>query len=106
MPAEPVKPVSQASRSSEAGTYSFWWRSARGTMKPVRPRRASSVRSAATRGALAVGSAGSSNDLEFGFEHGGNLLMRACARQRRLRSTSVVQPSSRMRRSQREALQR
>ena len=62
VPAEPVKPVSQASRSSDAGTYSFWWRSDRGTMNPVRPRRANSVRSAATRGALAARSAWSSND--------------------------------------------
>ncbi len=53
-PAEPVKPVSQASRSSLAGTYSFCWRSARGTMKPSSPRRASSARKAATRPALSA----------------------------------------------------
>src|SRR5262249_54933940 len=61
-PAEPVKPVSQASRSSDAGTYSFWCRSARGTMKPVKCRRANSVRTALTRWALAARSAWSSND--------------------------------------------
>jgi hypothetical protein len=53
-PAEPVKPVSQASRSSAGGTYSFWWRSARGTMKPSRPRRCNSARKAASRSALAA----------------------------------------------------
>src|SRR5215212_5384424 len=61
-PADPVNPVSHASRSSEAGTYSFWWRSARGTIHPVSPRRASSVRNAATRGALAARSVRSSKD--------------------------------------------
>src|SRR5262249_38580853 len=61
-PAEPVNPVSHASRSSQAGTYSFCWRSARGTMQPVKPRRVSSVRSAATRGALAARWSRSSND--------------------------------------------
>src|ERR1700722_1361830 len=74
VPAEPVKPVSQASRSSAAGTYSFWWRSARGTMKPVNPRWASSVRSALTRGALAAPSGGSSNDWKRASNMGGTLL--------------------------------
>jgi len=36
-PADPVKPVSQASRSSLGGRYSFWKRSACGTTKPSRP---------------------------------------------------------------------
>src|ERR1700722_5289177 len=61
-PADPVKPVSQASRSSDGGTYSFWKRSVRGTMKPSSPRTLSSARYAATRGAVAPGSARSSND--------------------------------------------
>ena len=65
MPAEPVKPVSQASRSAHGGTYSFWKRSARGTMKPSRPRLASSARSAATRGALSARSLRSSNDWKW-----------------------------------------
>ena len=69
-PAEPVKPVSQASRCSDAGTYSFWWRSECGTMKPVKPRRANSVRSAAGARAAIV------ERLEAGLEHGGNLLSR------------------------------
>ncbi len=72
-PAEPVKPVSQASRSSQAGTYSFCWRSERGTIQPVKPRRASSVRSAATRGPLAARSARSSNDWKRASNMGGNL---------------------------------
>src|SRR5215211_8044383 len=59
-PAEPVNPVSQANRSSDAGRYSFWWRSARGTMKPVSPRRASSARNRSTRAAVAARSSTSS----------------------------------------------
>ena len=82
-PAEPVKPVSQASRSSEGGRYSLWWQSACGTMKPVSPRRASSVRSAMTRGALAAGIGGVVEGLEFRFEHGGNLFLRPPQYQRR-----------------------
>src|SRR5580700_9813303 len=73
-PAEPVKPVSHASRSSAAGTYSFWWRSARGTMKPVNPRWASSVRNALTRGAVAAPSGASSNDWKRASNMGGTLL--------------------------------
>src|SRR5438105_3225839 len=73
-PAEPVNPVSHSSRSSEGGTYSFWWRSARGNTKPVSPRRASSVRNAATRGPLAPPSAGSSNDWKRASNMLGNLL--------------------------------
>jgi hypothetical protein len=34
VPADPEKPVSQASRSADLGTYSPWCSSARGTMKP------------------------------------------------------------------------
>ena len=49
MPAEPVKPVSQASRSAWGGTYSPWCSSARGIAKPCNPSCASRPRSAATR---------------------------------------------------------
>src|SRR5205823_276163 len=73
-PAEPVKPVSQASRCSAPGTYSFWWRSARGTTKPVSPRWASSVRSALTRGALAAPAGASSNDWKRASNMAGTLL--------------------------------
>jgi transposase len=59
-PADPVKPVSQARRSSPGGRYSFIWRSAWGTTKPSSPRRASSARKAATRGAACAASGGSS----------------------------------------------
>ena len=48
-PALPVKPVSQASLSAEAGTYSPRCSSARGTMKPDRPRALSSWRRRASR---------------------------------------------------------
>src|SRR5260370_2712586 len=72
-PADRVTPVSQAGRSSADGTYSFWWRSARGTMKPVNPRWASSVRSALTRGALAAPSGASSNDWKRASNMGGTL---------------------------------
>ena len=58
----PVNPVSQASRSSLAGRYSFCCRSARGTTKPSRPWRLSSLRSSATRGALCARSLESSKD--------------------------------------------
>ena len=51
-PAEPVKPESQARRSSHAATYSFWCSSARGTRKPSSPRRASSARKAAILAAI------------------------------------------------------
>ena len=68
-PAEPVKPVSQASRSAQGGTYSFWKRSARGTTKPSSPRRASSARNAATRGALAPRSLAILERLETRLEH-------------------------------------
>jgi hypothetical protein len=61
-----ITPVGeQASRSSAGATYSFCWRSDRGITKPVRLRRANSVRKACTRGALAVGSGASSNDWNF-----------------------------------------
>ncbi len=72
-PAEPVKPVSQASRFSDAGWYSFCCKSACGTIQPVRPRRASSVRNAASRGPLAPRSARSSNDWKRASNMGGNL---------------------------------
>ena len=61
-PQEPVKPVRQASRSEEGGTYSLWYSSVRGTTKPSSPRRVSSARSAATRPAPWRGSAVSSKD--------------------------------------------
>ena len=64
-----MKPVSQASRSAQGGTYSFWYSSARGTMKPSRPRRANSARSAATRGAVAPGSLAVIERLEMRLEH-------------------------------------
>src|ERR1700719_2421761 len=78
-PAEPVKPVSQARRSAQGGTYSFWKRSARGTTKPSSPRRASSARNAATRGALAPRSPLSSNDWKRASNMGGNLGAAAAA---------------------------
>src|ERR1700736_863650 len=61
MPAEPVKPVSQASRSSDGATYSFCCWPARGTTKPVSRRRASSSRNADSRAASATPVSGSSN---------------------------------------------
>src|SRR5581483_1728926 len=60
-PAEPVNPVNQAKRSSDGGTYSFCWLSARGTRKPVRLRRISSSRNAASRAGISVAASGSSN---------------------------------------------
>ena len=60
-PAEPVKPDSQARRSSEGGTYSFCCSSARGTTNPVRLRRASSSRNADSRAVSATPASGSSN---------------------------------------------
>ncbi len=61
-PAEPVKPVSQASRSSQGATYSPWCASARGTMKPSSPSAAITSRSAASRGGPWSGRAVTSND--------------------------------------------
>ncbi len=67
--ADPVKPVSQASRSSEAATYSFCCWSARGTTKPVSLRRASSSRKALRRAVSATPLSGSSKVWKKGFEH-------------------------------------
>ena len=69
-PAEPVKPVSQASRSAPVGTYSFWCSSARGTTKPSSPRFASSSRSAATRARALARLGGFVEGLEARLEHG------------------------------------
>src|SRR5581483_9034633 len=52
-PAEPLKPVSQQSRSACGGTYSPWCSSARGTRQPASPWRFSSPRSAASRARIA-----------------------------------------------------
>ena len=60
MPAEPVKPVSHASRSACPGTYSDWCSSARGTTKPCTPADAIAARSAAMRPAPAARSPASS----------------------------------------------
>jgi hypothetical protein len=58
---EPVKPVSQASRSSEGGTYSFCCWSARGTTNPLKLRFANSSRKADKRALKATPASGSSN---------------------------------------------
>ena len=67
MPAEPVKPVSQASRSDDFGTYSPWCSSARGTMKPSSDSSFSLARSSGG----ALGALGGIGGLGEGLEHGG-----------------------------------
>src|SRR5690606_24296835 len=78
-PADPVKPVSQPSRWSAGATYSPWWASARGTMNPSSPARASSALSAASRGGPWSGQEGDAkrwNNPDLAFA-GGRKLRRA-----------------------------
>ena len=49
VPADPVKPVSQANRSAQGGRYSFWYSSACGMMNPDKPCLANCERKFLTR---------------------------------------------------------